>query len=1661
MGGNFTTIGGEVRPYFAQFDAQAPSVVSIVRDGPATTNALIVQYTVTFDLNVTGVDSSDFVLTTGGAIAGASVTSVTGSGSVYSVSVSTGTGEGTIRLDLSDNDSIVANAFGSLPLGGAGTGNGSFTSGEVYAIDKTPPTVSMSSPTPSPTNANPIPVTVTFSKPVTSFSVYSIVTTNATATNFAGSGTSYSFDLVPAVVQGTVTADIPQGVAFDGASNGNTAAPQFSRVYKAPPTIEISAPSSLFTTTGPVAYTVAYLGADTVTLALSNITLNATGTATGTVSLSGTGSLRTVTISAISGNGTLGISIAAGTASDTLGGLARSAGPSTTFTIGSAAPTVTLVTPTSEPTSASPLPVTASFSEFVTGFTSGDVSVTNGTVVNFSGAGASYSFDVIPRGLGSITIRVPGGAAVNLAGSANSPSPVLTRTYVPDAAPASAQRKTPRAATWVTNGPVYAIATTPSTTYIGGQFTYVGPNTGGAAVLDRTTGALVGAFPAVGGDVYACVSDGAAGWFIGGFFTSIGGVQRNNIAHILANGSLDLAWNPNAEGITSTQIDAPGVYALAVAGGLLYVGGAFSSIGGQTRYGIAALDVATGLATPWNPNAWTQYYPTIPPVVVGLAVSGNTVYAGGLFNSIGGRVRNDIAALDATTGLANEWNPNVGGALPYVMTVVETGNTIYIGGSFSSAGGQSRNNIAALDATTGLATSWNPNANNQVNAIAVSGGVVYVGGSFSSIGIPYMYAPPSARLAAIDAATGFATAWAPNPSGRVQTLLVSGSSVFVGGSFNTIAGQTRSHLAELDVTTGVATAWAPNADGTVNVMALSGSTVFTGGLFSSVGGVQRNCIAALDNATGAATAWNPTADSQVSSLAVVDNVVYAGGNFSTIGGQSRLYLAAIDSASALPTSWSSTVDSPVVSLSATSSVVYAAGDFTTAGGQPRNHLAALDAATGLATAWAPEPDASVYALAASGSVLYAGGLFSTIGGQTRNKIAALDTATGLATAWNPDASAPFSGVYALTIPGATVYAGGSFTVLSGQNRSLIAEITKDTGLVTAWDPNATGPASYPPNVAVTGLTSRGGIVFAAGNFTAIGGQFRNGLAAIDTATGLATSWNPNASGGSINILGASNDTVFVGGAFTAINGQPQPYFAQFDSQPAVASVTRMGASITNAATVQYSVTFTEAVSGVDVSDFALTTSGGISGASVTSVSGSGADYVVTVSTGAGDGAFFLYVVDNDTIVSVTDSVALGGPGANTGNYFSRDTYTIDKTPPVANIGAPSASITAHGPVSYTVSYTGADSVTLDPSKVILNTVGTANATISVTGTGNLTRTVTLSNISGDGALSVYLAANTASDAAGNTSAAVGPSAAFAVDNTSPSITVSGPSQAVTRGGPVTYSVTFGGQSSVPFDTAYITLNKTGSANGLIGLSGADGAWTVTVSSVTGDGTLGISIAAGAAVDSEGNLSPASGASVPFIADNSGPSVTLVSPTLDPTTVNPIPVIVAFSEPVTGFTSGHVVVTNASLTNFAGSGAVFSFDLVPGASGAVTASIASGMAFDTVGNPNQAGGFARNYNPKPQTGSVSGVVQDFVTGGRLGCAAIHLFSKALGVDRVVVVDLNGEFRALNLPVGDYSVEAYATGYDDIVLTAKVTQGNERIVNFGMHVPLGVQRVFAAS
>jgi|GEM_PF-5957857 len=261
--------------------------------------------------------------------------------------------------------------------------------------------------------------------------------------------------------------------------------------------------------------------------------------------------------------------------------------------------------------------------------------------------------------------------------------------------------------------------------------------------------------------------------------------------------------------------------------------------------------------------------------------------------------------------------------------------------------------------------------------------------------------------------------------------------------------------------------------------------------------------------------------------------------------------------------------------------------------------------------------------------------------------------------------------------------------------------------------------------------------------------------------------------------------------------------AVFAKGTTVTAINGPSATLTNASSVNYTITFASLVTGVTASNFSLTTTG-VTGASISSVTGSGIIDTLTVNTGTGDGTITLNLV-NTTGLS---------PGLSTSLPLVEQDLTIDKTAPVINISAPSFNSTHTGPVSYQVTYSDQNfkAATLTAADIILNTTGNATGTVSVSGSGN-TYVVTISQITGNGSIGISLAAGTASDMAGNIAAASGPSATFSVssavstDAVLSSIILNNATLTPSFSpGVLSYSVT------VPFTTTGISITPTSNSN---------------------------------------------------------------------------------------------------------------------------------------------------------------------------------------------------------------------------------------------------------
>src|SRR5215831_15086392 len=158
--------------------------------------------------------------------------------------------------------------------------------------------------------------------------------------------------------------------------------------------------------------------------------------------------------------------------------------------------------------------------------------------------------------------------------------------------------------------------------------------------------------------------------------------------------------------------------------------------------------------------AWSQVIDTTTWVPNGevdaVARIGNTIYLAGSFTRIGPASGGGVP-IDGVTGAFLNPFPKVAG---WVLAVVPDGaGGWYIGGSFTAVGDIPRLNLAHI-LSNGTVAAWNPGANYAVHALAVNGSAVYAGGEFTQVG-----GQPRAGIAAIDATTGVVTTWDPHAVG--------------------------------------------------------------------------------------------------------------------------------------------------------------------------------------------------------------------------------------------------------------------------------------------------------------------------------------------------------------------------------------------------------------------------------------------------------------------------------------------------------------------------------------------------------------------------------------------------------------------------------------------------------------------------------------------------------------------------------------------------------------------------------------------------------------------------------------------------------------------------------------------------------------------------------
>jgi hypothetical protein len=316
------------------------------------------------------------------------------------------------------------------------------------------------------------------------------------------------------------------------------------------------------------------------------------------------------------------------------------------------------------------------------------------------------------------------------------------------------------------------------------------------------------------GIVYTSVQVGDR-TFIGGLFTEVGGLPRQNVAALLANGEVDPTWNPSPNGV---------VYSLAASsdGSAVFVGGNFTAIAGGTRNRLAAVTTATGAnVTNWRANATRA--------VRAMAVEGDRLYVGGGFDKIDGLAIPRLAAVQASTGVTDP--AFVPAPDAKISGLAVSGQRLYAGGAYKVIGGVTRPGIAELNAATGGVTSFAPEEGGVVLAV-----------DLTPDGSRLFFSTTSNRTWAYDPAVSNTGIYRVRTGGDVQAIEATATEVYVGGHFNGMPEfkLTRPRIASFTLD-GAPTNWRVNLNSFWGVWTISAAAghLNVGGEFTTVNGTTQ------------------------------------------------------------------------------------------------------------------------------------------------------------------------------------------------------------------------------------------------------------------------------------------------------------------------------------------------------------------------------------------------------------------------------------------------------------------------------------------------------------------------------------------------------------------------------------------------------------------------------------------------------------------------------------------------------------------------------------------------------------------------------------------------------------------------------------------------------
>ncbi|MCC6811680.1 MAG: delta-60 repeat domain-containing protein [Deltaproteobacteria bacterium] len=690
------------------------------------------------------------------------------------------------------------------------------------------------------------------------------------------------------------------------------------------------------------------------------------------------------------------------------------------------------------------------------------------------------------------------------------------------------------------DGPVHALAYADGALYAGGAFTrYRGQPAVKLAKIDAENGVLDTTFtksPGFNGDVHAIVVHGTS-IIVGGDFTTYRSqVYRGLVKLDQKTGDLDPTFN-DPKGVTNDMLGARGtVYALAVAGDTLFVGGSFIFYRTTSRRFLVKMSAIDGVADP-------GFYLGVGTagVVRALHLAGGALYVGGDFDNIqgttGGAVAaNGLAKIDPADATPDATFAGAHfGASDKVYALSADATHLYVGGDFDDYYGNPGAGLVRVslgdgtrDATFSQAEVFQ--STDTVSSLLHDGGLYAAGsfGTYRASGGGQIDAHGVARLTPASGALDTSFTQQRGLTGTGKTLLKVGNTLYIGGDFRYYRGAPVANLAKFAIQTGALDATfsqTPSVNGVVRTIVGSSGMLYVGGDFTTYRSQPAQRLMRIFGSIGTVDGTfppNPGFDGPVHTIHLTNEMspqLWIGGAFTTYRTSTpAANVAKLNPADGTPIAGFSAgggTDGPVYALIHDGQdALFIGGDFRNYRTVAANYIAKVHEDTGVrdgafltgATEGFNDPVRALADDETGSNRVLVGGEFTTYrnasGLKDINRLVLLNAVNGLVVSLSVAQPLDVDGPVSAFATGTSFFIAGGFRSFSWQAPE---EIARAGLLKFTWPTYAVDPV-FAPSVGFAPADPRclhdnGALLFVGGGMQSYNGLNARGAIGLDLFTG--------------------------------------------------------------------------------------------------------------------------------------------------------------------------------------------------------------------------------------------------------------------------------------------------------------------------------------------------------------------------------------------------------------------------------------------------------------------------------------------------------------------------------------------------------------------------------